>query len=390
MKKLLVAVAALVGVAVAASVGSAGTARTAASSASAVSCGTTRTIGFLVPATGPAASIGQQQVRWNKFVVNQWNKTHKTARIVVSQQDTQLGAANGSAQALAGAQALASNSKVLAVVGAAGSNENKGIRATLKGAGFGWVTGSATADELTTPAAGTRGYFFRAVPPDSQQGTTVANLLINKLKVSKVYIIDDEEAYSTGLADTVEAKLKAAGKSVSRDGVSQQESDFSSLIAKIDRSTNVIYIPWQLSPKAAAFVSQLKQAGKGNIAVMGSDGLYADDFAASGNPPTIYDSMFPVSPSQADVKAYEKAHGGKGDFFGAPTGVATQVVIQAVDRACKDGKATRAEVRAQIAKTNIPKSILGFTIKFTKIGELSGGKFGLYKSNGKIFLPISI
>jgi branched-chain amino acid transport system substrate-binding protein len=390
MKKLLVAVTALVGVAVAASVGSAGTARTAASSASAVSCGTTRTIGFLVPATGPAASIGQQQVRWEKFVVNQWNKTHKTAKIVVSQQDTQLGAANGSAQALAGAQALKSNSKVLAVVGAAGSNENKGIRATLKGAGFGWVTGSATADELTTPAAGTRGYFFRAGPPDSQQGTTVANLMINNLKVSKVYIIDDEEAYSTGLADTVEAKLKAAGKSVSRDGVSQQESDFSSLIAKIDRSTNVIYIPWQLSPKAAAFVSQLKQAGKGNIAVMGSDGLYADDFAASGNPPTIYDSMFPVSPGQANVKAYEKAHGGNGDFFGAPTGVATQIVVSAIDRACKDGKATRAEVRAQIAKTNIPKSILGFTIKFTKTGELSGGKFGLYKSNGKIFLPISL
>jgi ABC-type branched-subunit amino acid transport system substrate-binding protein len=105
---------------------------------------------------------------------------------------------------IAGAQALASNSKVLGVVGAAGSNENKGIRQTLKGAGFGWGTGSATADELTTPAAGTRGYFFRAVPPDSQQGTTVANLIINKLKASKVYIIDDEEAYSTGLADTAD------------------------------------------------------------------------------------------------------------------------------------------------------------------------------------------
>jgi branched-chain amino acid transport system substrate-binding protein len=387
MKKLLVAVVALVGVAVAASVGSATPAK---SSASAVSCGTTRTIGFLVPATGPAASIGQQQVRWSKFIVNQWNKTHRTAKIVVSQQDTQLGAANGSAQALAGAQALASNSKVLAVIGAAGSNENKGIRATLKGAGFGWVTGSATADELTTTEAGTRGYFFRAVPPDAQQGTTVANLMLQKLKVSKVYIIDDQEAYSTGLADTVQSKLKDAGKSVSRDGVSQQESDFSSLIAKIDRSTSIIYIPWQLSPKAAAFVSQLKQAGKGSIPVMGSDGLYADDFAASGSPPTIYDSMFPVSPTQADVKAYAKAHGGNGDYFGAPTGVATQVVIQAIDRACKDGKATRAEVRAQIAKTNIPKSILGFTIKFTKIGELSGGKFGLYKSDGKVFKPVSL
>ena len=211
MKKLLVAVAALVGVAVAASVGSAGTARTAASSASAVSCGTTRTIGFLVPATGPAASIGQQQVRWEKFVVNQWNKTHKTAKIVVSQQDTQLGAANGSAQALAGAQALASNSKVLAVVGAAGSNENKGIRATLKGAGFGWVTGSATADELTTPAAGTRGYFFRAVPNRQPAGHDGRQPIIDKLKAKSLHHRRPGDLLQ-GLADTVQNNLKAAGQ----------------------------------------------------------------------------------------------------------------------------------------------------------------------------------
>jgi branched-chain amino acid transport system substrate-binding protein len=385
MKKLLVAVVALVGLAVAASVGSAGTASKAASSASAVSCGSTRTIGFLVPATGPAASIGQQQVSWLKFIVNQWNKAHKTGKIAVAQQDTQLGAPNGSAQALAGAQALKSNSKVLAVVGAAGSNENKGIRATLKAAGFGWVTGSATADELTAADAPTHGYFFRAVPTDTNQGQTVAKFISGNLKASKIYIIDDEEAYSTGLADTVQKNLKAAGKDVTRDSVSQQESDFSSIIAKIDRSTNVIYLPWQLSPKAAAFVSQLKQAGKSNITVMGSDGLFADDFAASGNPPAIYDSNFPVNTNQKDVKAYEKAHGGKGDFFGAPTGAATQVVIGAVDRACKDGKATRAEVRAQIAKTNIKNSILGFTIKYNKLGDLAGGKFGLYKSDGKTF-----
>ena len=386
MKKLLVAATtALVGVAVAASVGQA---RPAAASASAVSCGTTRTIGFLAPVTGPAASIGGQQVRWNKFIVNQWNKTHSKGRIKVVTEDTQLGAANGSAQALAGAQALASNSSVLGVVGAAGSNENKGIRATLKSAGFGWVTGSATADELTTPEAGTRGYFFRAVPPDSKQGSTVASLIINKLKASKVYIIDDEEAYSTGLADTVQAKLKAAGKDVTRDGVSQQDSDFSSLIAKIDRSTNLIYIPWQLAPKAVAFVQQLKQAGKGNITVMGSDGLYDPSFSATGT--NIYDSMFPVNPKNATIVAYAKAHNGNGDFFGAPTGVATMVVIQAIDRACADGKATRAEVRAQIAKTNIPNSPLGFTVKFAKTGELTAGVFGLYKSNGTIFQPVSL
>ena len=107
MKKLLVAVMALVGVAVATSVSQA---QPTASSAAAVSCGTTRTIGFMAPFTGPAASVGQQQVRWNKFYVSQYNKTHKT-KIKVVNQDTQLGAAAGTAETTKGAKALASNTQ---------------------------------------------------------------------------------------------------------------------------------------------------------------------------------------------------------------------------------------------------------------------------------------
>ena len=111
------------------------------------------------------------------------------------------------------------------------------------------VSGSVdTNTEITTD--GTRkGFFFRTVPPDAIQSTTAANYINKKLKYKRVYIIDDQEAYSTGLADAVQAKLRAAGVTVTRDGVSQQQSDFSSLIAKIPRDTQIVYIPWQLPPK---------------------------------------------------------------------------------------------------------------------------------------------
>ena len=55
---------------------------------------------------------------------------------------------------------------------------------------------------------------FRTVPPDAIQGPTVANYIIKKLKYKRVYIIDDQETYSTGLADTVQQKLRAAGVTV--------------------------------------------------------------------------------------------------------------------------------------------------------------------------------
>jgi branched-chain amino acid transport system substrate-binding protein len=359
----------------------------ASTEAALVTCGKTRTIGFMAPVTGPAASIGTQQVHWAQYYVSTYNRTHRT-KIKLQTEDTMLGAPTGTAEALKGAQALAGSPNVLGVVGPAGSNEIVGVTKTLKDAGLGWVTGSSTRTSLTTDGTRT-GYMFRSVPPDAIQGPTAANYIINKLKYKRVYIIDDQETYSTGLADVVEQRLKSAGVTVGRDGVSQQQSDFSSLIAKIARDTQLVYIPWQLTPKGIAFGNQMKAAGKGSIKLMGADGLFDDTFAAVGS--HVYDTNFPLNPKSKIISGFRKSHGGKGEFFGAPTYAATQVVATAYDKACKNGTASRAEVRAAIRATNIPaaKSLIGVALKFNRNGDLSTAKkFGLYKSNGTVFVPI--
>jgi branched-chain amino acid transport system substrate-binding protein len=351
-----------------------------------VKCGKTRTIGIMYPVTGPAASIGTQQGDWAKYYVSTYNRTHKT-KFKLQAEDTQLGAPTGTAEALKGAQALAGSSSVLAVVGPAGSNEIVGVTKTLKDAGLAWVSGSSTRTTLTTDGTRT-GFMFRTVPPDAIQGPTAANYIINKLKYKRVYIIDDQETYSTGLADEVEKRLKAAGVTVTRDGVSQQQSDFSALIAKIPRDTQIVYIPWQLTGRAIPFANQMKAAGKASIKLMGADGLFDDSFAAVGS--NIYDTNFPLNPKSKIISAFRKSHG-SGEFFGAPTYAATQVVATAYDKACKNGTASRAEVRAAIRATRIPaaKSLIGVAIRFNRGGDLSTAKkFGLYKSNGTVFVPI--
>ena len=91
-----------------------------------------------------------------------------------------------------------------------------------------------------------------------------------------------------------------------------------------------------------------------------------------------------MDPKSAQVAAYEKAHGGDGEFFGAPSFVAAQVVINAVTKACANGTATRAEVRKLVAKTKLKTSILGLPVAFSASGDLKGGGFGIYQiqSNG--------
>ena len=358
------------------------------SGAALVKCGKTRTIGFMAPVTGPAASIGIQQVHWAQYYVSTYNKTHKT-KFKLQTEDTQLGAPTGTAEALKGAQALAGSSSVLGVVGPAGSNEIVGVTKSLMDGGLAWVSGSSTRTSLTTDGT-RRGFMFRTVPPDAIQGPTAANFILKKLKYTRVYIIDDQETYSTGLADTVQQVLKAAGATVNRDGVSQQQSDFSSLIAKIPRDTQIVYIPWQLPPKGQAFGNQMKSAGKGSIKLMGSDGLYDSSFASVGA--HVYDTNFPLNPKSKIIAGFKKQHGGDGEYFGAPTYAATQVVANAIDRSCKTGSTTRAKVRAAIRSTKIPaaQSLIGVAIRFNRNGDLSTlHKFGLYKSNGTVFVPIA-
>jgi branched-chain amino acid transport system substrate-binding protein len=343
-----------------------------------VKCGSTRTIGVAAPITGPASFIGQQQLRWVKFFVKRWNaqKANKHKRIKIVQGDTQLGV--DTAFAVKVAQSFASNSKLLGVIGPAGSQEVVASTSAYKGGGLGFVSGSASRTTLTDghTDGNRRGYFFRVVPNDSIQGPTVANYMTKKLKWKRVWIIDDQETYSQGLADSVEKILKNRGVTVGRDSISQQASDFSSNIAKIPGNTQGIYIPWQLAPQAQAFGQQLKAAGKGNIKLFGSDGLFAPGaWKITGS----YDSFFPVASGDPIVKAYAKAHKGDGEFFGAPSYVAAQVVVGAITKACGNGTATRAEVRKNIAKTKLKKSILGLPASFSKGGDLKGGGFGIYQ-----------
>src|SRR3954451_24169481 len=383
LKKIgLVAVlAALISVVVATTAwGSAKSPARASASAAAnakVKCGKTRTIGMAAPLTGPASDIGNQQIRWAKYFVKRWNKKHGKARIKLVVGDTQLG--NDTAFAVKVAQSFKSNGKVLGVVGPAGSQEVVASTTTYKAGKLGFVSGSASRTSLTDghTDGNRRGYFFRTVPSGAGQGPTVANYMTKQLKWKRVYIIDDQETYSQGLADGVGKILASRGVKVTRDSISQNDSDFSSKIAKIPSNTQGIYIPWQLAPQAQAFGQQLKAAGKSKIKLFGSDGLFAPGvWKIAGS----YDSAFPYNPNDAGVKKYVSTHKGNGEFFGLPSYVAAQVVVGAVTRACADGKATRAEVRKQIAKTKLKTTILGFPVTFAASGEMRApANYGIYQ-----------
>lgn len=391
MRKALVSIlsafTALVALAVA--TGTAGGSTTAGSPTATeqaqITCGRTRSLGVAAPVTGPAASIGAQQLRWARFYVTRYNASHTRTKFRVVAGDTQL---PDTAQAIQVAERFASNRAILGMVGPAGSQEVQVSTAPLRNGGLGFVSGSATRTSLTTDGT-RRGLFFRVVPNDDQQGPRVANYIRGTLRHTRVVVVDAQNSYSTGLADTVQRVLRDGGVTVQRESVNEADTtDFSSLVARIPGNTQSVYIPWQLAPKAQLFGQQLRAAGK-NAILFGSDGLFdPDNFKIPGS----YVSFFPIDLRSPIIAAYRRGPGrGSSELFGLPSYQAAMVVGRAIDKACANGRATRAEVRRFITSTNIPKaqSLLGFRIRFVQarrgvlgVGDMeTPANFGIYRIN---------
>jgi branched-chain amino acid transport system substrate-binding protein len=351
---------------------------------SAVSCTKPVQIGMMAPITGPVASIGDDQLHWAEFFVSTWNANKKNkVKLKLVQGDTQLQASLASTVA----QQFASNKSLMGIIGPAGSDEVQAAGPILKKAGLAFASGSATRVSLTSGAD--KGFFFRNVPNDGVQGPTDATFMQTKLGVKSgdtVMIVDDQESYSTGLADIAGAALAAKGVKIDRESVSQKATDFSSLVAKITSSVKVVFLPWQVASEAQLFAQQAKAQSKTAL-IFGSDGTFDSKNFTAGNYVSFFaPDVTTIAADKAIVAAFNKKYPGGTSPFGAPNYVLAQMYAQAATAACKTGgnKISRTSLRKAFAKAKVPNSLLGTPISFTANGDLAGAKFHIFKiTNGK-------
>src|SRR5580765_99669 len=177
------------GVLAALAIVAAAVARPTSSAAATATCSKGVTLGILAPITGPAGSIGSDQLHWAQFYVTQWNKGKGHVKVKLVQGDTQLDPAKASTVA----QSFASNKAIMGVIGPAGSDEIQATGPILRKAGLAFASGSATRVSLTNGSW--KGYFYRNVPNDGVQGPTASNYMFSKLNVKSgdsVMVVDDQ------------------------------------------------------------------------------------------------------------------------------------------------------------------------------------------------------
>jgi branched-chain amino acid transport system substrate-binding protein len=326
------------------------------------------------PLTGPVAVLGQEQLHFAELAVAMDNAANGT-QITIVQGDTQL----NPAIATTVTQQLTSNAKIVAVVGPAGSQEVNAVGPLMARAGLAFMSGSATNASLTTGKYPT---FFRVVSKDSVQGPQDANYIVNTLHPKAIMIVDDQEAYSTGLVAAMTPIFQAAGIKVDHESVSQKVTDFSSLVAKVTADTSVVVLPWQVAANAQQFGRNLAQEHKSAV-IFGTDGLFSPGtFEISGSYVSSFGPDITAIPADAALVSEAKAKYGNFGTFGPPIFAAQHVVDEAIASVCKAGQTpSRANVLAAIKTTNESTSILGQPIQFDSNGDLVNGKFFLFKIN---------
>jgi branched-chain amino acid transport system substrate-binding protein len=351
------------------------TAKTSADAATAISCSRPR-IGIQAPITGDAASIGQEQRNWARYARDNYNASResrtKRIRFSLVEFDTQLDPARASTTG----QRAASNSTIAAIVGPAGSQEILAVAPIYRRAGLAYVSGSATRTSLTIGPERIRN-FFRVVPHDGIQGPTIARYIRATLNARNVMIVDDQTAYSIPLSNSIQANLRAGGVTVARESVNQDQSDFSSIVSKISNQTVVVLV-WQLAAKAQIFGQQMREQGKTATIF---DGLFSpSDFTINGSYVASFaPDIRTLARSRKFATGYTRKYGNQWGTFGPPTYLATQAAINAIVNACRDRRATRAEVQTWIRRTVIRNSLLGFDLSFTANGDPRGARFSIFR-----------
>lgn len=343
-------------------------------------------IGFMGPLTGGAAFLGQEQLNFAKVVTQIFNE-ETGYNVQVVEGDTMINPDEGKIVA----ERFIADDSIYAVVGPAGSQVCEATQPVFAEAGLAHITPSCTRISLTDPGTDT---FFRPVPHDGLQGPTDAKFMVEQLGVQSAYLVDDQSSYAVGLTDEVEAALNELGvTTVDRASVTQEDTDFSSLVTNIIAANpDVVFFPGQISSQLGTMSAQLREQGYEGVYFLADGGFdisWVESAGASAE--GTYLSFFAPDPhfvpEARDVTTRYQNQFGDFGAFGGPAGLSARIALEAIQRCVDANTLSRACVIQEIKATNKSDSLLGIPVSFGEGNQIEGGEFFIFQvQDGKFVL----
>ena len=322
-------------------------------------------VGGLLEMTGGSASFGISGKNGIDLALKKINEKGvlggKKLSLVVA--DTKSEAS----EATNGMQKLISQDKVVAVIGPNQSSAVIASGAINNGAKVVDITPMGTNPDVTVDpkTKQVKPYSFRTCFIDPFQGTVMASLASNELKVKRAAIyIDNTSDYAKGLAQFFKENfVKNGGQVVIEEAYLQKDTDFKSTMTKIKAAKpDFISIPGY-SQEVGLIVKQAREMGI-NVPMAGGDGWDSAKLPEIAGKAALENTFFSSLYSPDDtsdlnkdfVAEYKKAYNTNPDVFAALAYDSTLLVAKAIEDA---GSADPAKIAEAMAKIKGFKGVSG-------------------------------
>ena len=225
---------------------------------------------------------------------------------------------------------------------------------------------AATGDDITLDASkNVYEYIFRTCFEDRFQGVAAANQVYTSMNMKKAVVLTDTgNDYSQGLTKSfTETYTGLGGTIVANESYASNDTDFTAVLTSVkSKDFDVLYIPGYYK-EAGLIIKQAREMGI-TQPIVGGDGFANDtlvQLAGKENLSNVYyTSHFSAKSEDADVqsfvKAYTEKYGSAPDTFAALAYDASNLLLQAIERA---GSTDPTAVAKALAETKDFKGVTG-------------------------------
>ncbi len=285
-------------------------------------------------------------------------------------------------------QKLINRDKVVAIIGEVASSRSKAGAPICQAAKIPMITPASTNPEVTTIGD----YIFRVCFIDPFQATVMSKFAINSMKVKKIAVlIDQKNAYSTGLADNFrQVYTSMGGEIVEEQKYSAGDKDFKAQLTSIKaKNPDAIFIPGYYTDVNLISI-QAREIGL-TCPLFGSDGWESEKLTEGKAKDALEGSFFSTHVSSDDpspkiqdyIKKYKSKYGKEPDAMSFLAYDAGMILFDAIKKA----NSTEGEkIKNELAKTKDYPGVTGIitineqrnAVKPAVVLEIKDGKF-VYK-----------
>ncbi|HEY5526864.1 MAG TPA: ABC transporter substrate-binding protein [Candidatus Anoxymicrobiaceae bacterium] len=323
-------------------------------------CGTTTKagkfkVGVILSLSGPAAPLGQSEQRSINLLKSQLDKqggiNGQPVEFIIQDDESDP------AKASVAANKLIQQDKVPVLIGCSSSGSTLAIMPIAEKAQVP-VVAMAAGTPVTQPV---KKYIFSVAPSDTLVIQRALMYFKDEIKIQRISVLHDANAYGTGGADQVKAMAPKYNIAIVADeSYGSADTDMTPQLTKIAQTNAQAILVWGTNPGPASIAKNMQQLGM-KIPFVGSSGIANKTFinlagsAANGVvfpasrlilPQTIPAGSQWAKTVQSFSAAYKQAYNQDIDTFAAHGWDSSNIVVNALKVAGDNS----AEIRNQIEK----------------------------------------